>query len=91
MTALGLIENRQAYDTRRKHNDFLKDTWIVTSDYPKLVKDAIIKNSYAEMAHIYAISVSLGMGIHSYYPPQLNPILSAVCNVCLLNIHCLIL
>ena len=34
MTALELIENRQAYDTRRKHNGFLKDTWIVTSDYP---------------------------------------------------------
>ena len=77
MTALELIENRQTYDTRRKHNDFLKDTRIVTSDYHKLVKDAIIKNSYAEMAHIYAISASLGMGISSYYPPQLNPILSA--------------
>ena len=46
MTALELIENRQAYDTRRKHNDYLKDTQIVTSDYLKLVKDAIIKNSY---------------------------------------------
>ena len=63
--------------TQEGNNDFLKDTRIVTSDYHKLVKDAIIKNSYAEMAHIYAVSASLGMGIHSYYPPQLNPILSA--------------
>ena len=48
----------------------------MTSGYPKVVKDAIIKSSYAEMAHIYAISATLGMSIHSYYPPQLNPILS---------------
>ena len=68
ITALELIEKRPAYDTRRKPNDFLKDTRIVKNDYPELVKDAIIKTSYAEMAHIYAISASLGIGIHSYYP-----------------------
>ena len=49
----------------------------MTIDYPKVVKNAIIKNSYVEMAHIYAISASLGMGIYSYFKIWLNPILSA--------------
>ncbi|MEW8547997.1 MAG: hypothetical protein AB2693_31215 [Candidatus Thiodiazotropha sp.] len=76
-TAIEVIQNRQSYDTKKKHNDFLNGTRIVTSDYQKLVKDVVTKNTYAEMAHMYALSASLGFGIHSYYPPQLNSELSS--------------
>lgn len=75
--AIELIQNRQSYDTKKKHNDFLNDTRIVTSDYEKLVEVVVTKNTYAEMAHVYALSASLGIGIQSYYPPQLNSELSS--------------
>ena len=35
MVALEMILNRSSYDTKRKYNDFLNDTRIVTSDYKK--------------------------------------------------------
>ena len=84
MTALEIIQNRQSYDTKRKHNDFLNDTRIVTSNYEKLVRDALTDRCYSEMAHVYALSAALGIAIHSYYPPQLNPELSTAFtrNVC---------
>ena len=76
LSAIELIQNRQYYDTKKKHNDFLNDTRIVISNYDKLVSDALTDRCYSEMAHIYAISAALGITIHSYYPPQLNPELS---------------
>lgn len=42
-TALELILNRQSYDTKRKNNDFLHDTRIVTSQYQKLVLIKLIQ------------------------------------------------
>ena len=48
-TSLELILNRSSYDTKKKYNDFLNDTRIVTSDYDKLVRDAVIDESYAEI------------------------------------------
>lgn len=76
-TALELILNRQSYDTKRKNNDFLHDTRIVTSQYQKLVIDAVTDKTYSEMAHIYALSAALGIAIYSYYPPQMNSELSS--------------
>ena len=76
-TSLELILNRSSYDTKKKYNDFLNDTRIVTSAYDKLVRDAVIDESYAEMAHVYALSAALGIPIKSYYPPQLNHELSS--------------
>lgn len=69
--------NRQSYDTKRKNNDFLHDTRIVTSQYQKLVIDAVTDKTYSEMAHIYALSAALGIAIYSYYPPQMNSELSS--------------
>ena len=80
MTALELIQNRQYYDTKKKHNDFLNDTRIVTSTYDKLVRDALTDRCYSEMAHIYALSAALGITVHSHYPPQLNSELSNAFN-----------
>lgn len=76
LVSLELIINRSSYDTKKKNNDFLKDSRIVTSDYNKLVTDAVTINSFSEMAHIYAVSASLGKPIESYFPPQLQAELS---------------
>ena len=35
MTAIEMINNRPSYDTKRKHNNFLNDIRIVTSEYEK--------------------------------------------------------
>ncbi|XP_053391468.1 uncharacterized protein LOC128554245 [Mercenaria mercenaria] len=78
ITALELINNRSFYDTKKPHNDFINDCRIVTSEYDKLVHDAIKKNTYSEMAHIYALSAALCEPIQSYFPPQIKPELSAV-------------
>ena len=77
MVALELILNRSSYDTKRKYNDFLNDTRIVTSDYKELVADAMIDKTFAEMAHMYALSAALCKPVQSYYPPQLNSELSS--------------
>ena len=68
ITAIELILTRDSYDTRKKYNDFLNDIRIVTSDYAKLVDDALTEGSYAEMAHIYALSTAVGQPIRSVYP-----------------------
>ena len=77
MTALELINNRSAYDTKKPYNDFLHDCRIVTSDYEKIVRDVITENCYSEMAHVYALSAAIREPIQSYFPPQLQPELSS--------------
>ena len=77
MTALEMINNRNSYDTKKPHNDFLNDIRILTSDYNKLVADAIVENSFCEMAHVYALSAAIGESISSYFPPQLQTELSS--------------
>ena len=64
MVAIELILNRPSYDTKRKY-EFLNDTRIVTNDYMKLVADAEIDKTFAEMAHMYAMSAALSKPIQS--------------------------
>ena len=47
------------------------DNRVIVSDYEKLVQDAIALGSYAELAHIYALSASVGKPVRSYFPPQM--------------------
>ena len=71
-TSLEIILNRQFYDHKSKtYKDLICDNRVIVSDYEKLVQDSIVLGSYAELAHIYALSASIGKPIRSYFPPQM--------------------
>ena len=71
-TSLELILNRQYYDHKSKaYKDLICDNRVIISDYEKLVSDSIVIGSYSELAHIYALSASLGKPLRSYFPPQI--------------------
>jgi len=65
-STLELILNKSYYE----NSDFIGDIRIVISDFDKLLHDAIIMNSFSEMADIYVLSAALNKPIMSYYPPQ---------------------
>ena len=71
-TSLEIILNRQFYDHKSKtYKDLICDNRVIVSDYEKLVQDSIVLGSYAELAHIYALSASIGKPIRSYFPPHM--------------------
>ena len=64
--------NRQYYDhTSKSYIDLIRDNRVIVNNFDKLVHDSIVCGSYSELAHIYALSASIGKPIRSYFQPQM--------------------
>lgn len=71
-TLLEILSFPMFYDSEHsKFVDIIQDNRIIVATYMQLANDVGRLGAYADMVHMYALSVALHIPIRSYFPPQL--------------------